>query len=133
MLKTAEQVEADIFTMVKHSALGAAIRGSVYRKGMRPDDATTEDIVVAFVSGTDKQMQRGLVVLNIYIPDITFKGKRVVDKKRADALQLLVIDLIDSNSSDYWIETDGTPSVYHVEEIDQNCLAVRLALNRMAS
>ena len=53
--KTETEIERDFYRLVKASPLAAAISGSLYRKGMRPRNAQTEDIVVTFLSGEESQ------------------------------------------------------------------------------
>ena len=80
MKKTEIQIERDFYQLIKNSRLGAEIRGTVYRSEMRPADATCEDLIVKFLAGTDEQIQRGTVILNLYVPDINFKdGRKVAD------------------------------------------------------
>ncbi len=69
MTKTGQQVENDIYGMVKNSPLAVLIDGDVYKFGMRPKDSEKEDIIVKFVQGYDRQIQSGTVVVNVYIPD----------------------------------------------------------------
>ena len=76
MKKTEIQIERDFYQFIKNSDLGAALRGTVYRSEMRPADATDEDLVVKFLAGTDEQIQRGTVVLNLYVPDIDYTDGR---------------------------------------------------------
>ena len=45
MEKTEKQIEKDVFRIIRDSELKAVIDGVVYRDGMRPKNATTEDIV----------------------------------------------------------------------------------------
>ena len=50
-VKTENQIERDFFSFVKGSNLGKALLGGVYRSGMRPNDAKTEDLVIKFLAG----------------------------------------------------------------------------------
>lgn len=63
MTKTEIDFERDFYTLVKNSKLGSAIRGSVYRSDMRPDNANSEDLVVKFLAGTDEQVQSGTMLI----------------------------------------------------------------------
>ena len=127
MLKTEQEIEEDFYTLIKNSVVGQTIRGKVYRSGMRPDDAKTEDAVVKFFSGVDTQFQRGTVVVHIYVPDIIRKdGSRVRDMIRINTLQQSVRQMLWQYSGEYVISTDGTPKVMYREEIDQHYINVRL-------
>lgn len=67
--KTAEEVESDIYTAVKEYLVGK-IKGYTYRRGARPTNrGDKEDAVVSFLSGLDGQVQTGVVVVNVYVPN----------------------------------------------------------------
>ena len=78
MIKTETQIERDFYSFVKNSDLGKAIRGKVYRPEMRPANATTEDLIVKFLAGLDEQVQTGVVIFNLYVPDIPYTDGRMV-------------------------------------------------------
>ena len=67
--KTEKSIERDFYEFVSKSELAKSVSGEVYRNGMRPPESEQEDIVVKFLSGLDEQIQSGIVVLNIYVPD----------------------------------------------------------------
>lgn len=134
MLKTGTEIEGDFYTLIKESPLGQAIRGRVYRPDMRPAGAKSEDIVVKLLSGRDQQLQTGVVVVNIYIPDIVYKnGRRVRDIARIGEMEALLRQFIDEDHSEYWFDTEQTPTLIHHTEIDQYCLNVRLAFEWVAA
>jgi len=70
MRKTGQQIEDDIFGMVRTSPLASFVNGTTYKFGTRPRGSVKEDIVVKFVTGLDGQIQDGVVVVNIFVPDI---------------------------------------------------------------
>lgn len=134
MKKTEIQIERDFYQFIKNSDLGAALRGTVYRSEMRPADATDEDLVVKFLAGTDEQIQRGTVVLNLYVPDIDYSdGRKVADKKRIGELQELILDFVDTcDDNDYLIELDGTPYSTINTDIEQHLIVTRLKFQRIS-
>lgn len=134
MKKTEIQIERDFYQFIKDSDLGAALRGTVYRSEMRPADATDEDLVVKFLAGTDEQIQRGTVVLNLYVPDIDYTdGRKVADKKRIGELQELILDFVDTcDDNDYLIELDGTPYSAMNTDIEQHLIVTRLKFQRIS-
>lgn len=134
MKKTEIQIERDFYQFIKDSDLGAALRGTVYRSEMRPADATDEDLVVKFLAGTDEQIQRGTVVLNLYVPDIDYTdGRKVADKKRIGELQELILDFVDTyDDNDYLIELDGTPYSTMNTDIEQHLIVTRLKFQRIS-
>lgn len=67
---TAKQVQDDIYQMLRKSTLVSMISGGVYKAGYRPRDSKTEDVTVIFTAGTPGQIERGVVTINIFVPDI---------------------------------------------------------------
>ena len=135
MEKTSEDIEADVYRILRDSALKKAIGGQVLRDGRRKKGATTEDAVVKFLSGIDRQEQSGVVLIHIYVPDKAFSddGELSKDTPRIRELQRVVNNVIandfDSNT-EYVFEKDGTPQSYPVEGIEQHFINVRLKYRR---
>lgn len=131
--KTEQDIERDFYAFVKDSAIGTAIKGKVYRSEMRPSDAKTEDVVVRFLSGLDEQIQTGVVILNVYVPDVKLKdGRSVIAHQRVGELQKAVADFMDSFSdTEYWIDTDVSPITIPVEEIGQHTIYTRIKFKRL--
>lgn len=134
MKKTEIQIERDFYQLIKNSRLGAEIRGTVYRSEMRPADATGEDLIVKFLAGTDEQIQRGTVILNLYVPDINFKdGRKIADKKRIGVLQAMILDFIETcDDTDYLIASDGTPYSTMNPDIEQHLIVARIKYQRIS-
>lgn len=131
-VKTEQQVERDFYTFIKESELGKAIKGAVYRSEMRPNDAETEDLVVKFLAGLDEQIQSGVVILNLYVPDIAYQnGRKVIDHKRIGELQELINSFVNDNqNTEYWMQTDTTPTTMQNQEIEQHFIYARIKFNR---
>lgn len=134
MKKTEIQIERDFYQLIKNSRLGAEIRGTVYRSEMRPADATDEDLIIKFLAGTDEQIQRGTVILNLYVPDINFAdGRKVADKNRIGVLQELILEFIETcDDTDYWITPDGTPYTTMNPDIEQHLIVARVKFQRIS-
>jgi hypothetical protein len=136
MIKTEQQVERDFYTLVKDGVLGKAIKGGIYRADMRPDNAHTEDLVVKFLAGLDEQVQTGVVLVNIYVPDVPYlnTGRKVANLVRIGELQALIQELIrDNSNTEYRILADTSPSTMAVEEIEQHVITARLKFYRLSS
>lgn len=133
-VKTEKQIERDFYTLIKASRLGKGVRGTVYRSEMRPANAKTEDVIVKFLAGLDEQIQTGVVIVNVYVPDVPYgnDGRKVEDKGRVEELEKLILDFVENFSdADYWIETDGTPKSTQIEGIEQHCIYARIKFNRL--
>lgn len=133
MIKTEMQIERDFYSFVKNSELGKAIRGTVYRPEMRPTDATTEDLIVKFLAGLDEQVQTGVVIFNLYVPDIPYTdGRMVPDRKRIGELQELILSFVETaGGTEYWLSTDATPTTMRNEDIEQHFIYARIKFNRI--
>lgn len=133
MIKTETQIERDFYSFVKNSDLGKAIRGKVYRSEMRPTNATTEDLIVKFLAGLDEQVQTGVVIFNLYVPDIPHTdGRMVSDKNRIGELQELILSFVESaGGTEYWLSTDATPITMRNEDIEQHFIYARIKFNRI--
>lgn len=133
-IKTEIEVERDFYSFIKNGSLGNTIKGSVYRHDMRPANAKTEDLIVKFLAGLDEQIQTGVVILNIYVPDAkNTDGRMVRDAARIGVLQAAIRDFVDKNDeTEYWMETDGTPTSMKNEEIGQWCVTARIHFRRIS-
>ena len=133
-VKTEIEVERDFYSFIRNGSLGNAIRGEVYRPDMRPANANTEDLIVKFLAGLDEQIQTGVVILNIYVPDAkNTDGRMVRDAARIGVLQAAIRDFVDKNDdTEYWMETDGTPTSMKNEEIGQWCVTARIHFRRIS-
>lgn len=132
-IKTEIEIERDFLQLLKDSSLASELRGTIYRDEMRPPNAKTEDIVFAFLGGIDEQIQEGIVVVNIYVPDLKRNGGRAVkDDPRIGVLQKEAIKLIDNSthSSEYRLKTDGSMKSSPVEGMEQHVIVLRLKFRR---
>lgn len=131
-IKTEKQIEKDIFRIVKASPINTMIGGTLYRKGMRPRNAKTEDAVVAFLSGLDGQFQTGVVLLNIYVPMTqNASSDKITDISRVETLEAAVKDFFDECSEvNYLFELRETPYSEDLDEIEQTRINVRIHYTR---
>lgn len=135
MIKTAEDIERDLYRLIRASQLGQALRGSVYRSEMRPYAAESEDAVVKLLAGLDEQIQTGVIVVNIYIPDKLSRpdGRKVIDHARAAELLTLVRAFVESSPpTEYRLTTDATPLLMYDDEIEQHFIYARIKYSRLS-
>lgn len=136
MVKTAAQIERDLYRLLSRSALAAELRGGVYRADMRPYGSEREDMVVAFLAGVDAQVQTGIVVLNIYVPRLAdaMSGEMRPDKAREAVLEGLFRDFVDRcPDTEYLFATDGTPTGELDEATGQYSINARLKFQRITA
>ena len=89
MRKTGSQFEEDVYKQILLSNLANSISGKVYRSGMRPNNSLLEDCVITFKTGTNGQIQDGIVVINTFIPDIMVGTTKVKNISRCKAVEVL--------------------------------------------
>jgi len=95
MRKTGSEIESDVYAIILASQLKTVITGSLYKEGMRPIDAKTEDAVVSFMTGLDSQIQTGVVNVNTYVPDIDMgSGSMVKNGSRCRVLEILIDSIV---------------------------------------
>jgi hypothetical protein len=133
--KTEMEIETDVFRIVRDSTLKTAIGGTIYRDGMRPKGAKTEDAVVKFLTGTDGQIQEGYVLVHVYVPDVPSAagdGELVKNIARIKVLQSTINDqLSDIDNNEYLFEIADTPKTYEEENIHQHFINVRIHYKRI--
>lgn len=134
-IKTEQEIERDFFSLIRESELGKAIKGGIYRSDLRPNGSAAEDVIVKFLAGTNGQIQRGVVILNVYVPDVPYlnDGRLVADHARIGELQRIVNDFITGQTStEYRLKPDETPRTEAVEDIGQHFIYTRIHFERIA-
>lgn len=131
MVKTAKQIQGDVYRLLKDSTLYSMISGEVYRSGQRPRDSRMEDAVVIFTSGFPTQIQTGVVTVNIFVPDIApfDNGVLTENSGRTEQLEILAQEWVDSLTagvSNYSFELNETIDTDADEETHQHFVVVKL-------
>lgn len=131
MIKTAKQIQGDVYQLLRDSTLYSMISGDVYRSGMRPRDSKLEDAIVIFTTGLPDQIQTGVVTINIYFPDIDAynNGVLVENALRGSQLELLAAEWVDSlkaGVSNYKFELQQTIYTEAEAAINQHFVVVKL-------
>jgi hypothetical protein len=134
MTKAEATIEKDLFRFIKASNLAKMVSGEVYRRGLRPEGSDKEDIIVKHLSGTEGQIQQGILIVNIYVPDITLSGdtRKVENTARVEAIEKAAIEFVEScETSEYLYELDQSPRSIEVEGISQHAVTVRIHYQRI--
>ena len=127
MKKTGGEIEKDLYTLIKNSAVKTAITGSLYRQGMRPINSLTEDAVVSFLAGIDGDIQEGVLNLNIYVPNIEVSGQKVKNITRCTELEVIVNTFIQSLiAGEYVFELDKMIQTFQEAVIEQHFINCRI-------
>lgn len=102
-MKTASQIQGDIYNLLRaDAALCSMIPGNVYREGYRPRDSRQEDIIVIFTTGEVGEIERGVITINIYVPDIDpySNGVFVQDGKRTAEIEQAAAQWVQNLTAD---------------------------------
>lgn len=131
MTKTGQQIEDDIYGLVKDSPLALLVSGGVYKFGTRPKNSTKEDVIVKFVQGYDSQIQSGTVVINIYIPDFDAfdNGDFVRDITRCGQIEIAAnawVDTLTAGKSNYKFKKAQTIRTEEEPDINQHFVTIRV-------
>lgn len=131
MAKTAKQVEGDVRQMLLDSTLYTMISGEVYRNGLRPRDSQKEDAVVIFSTGIPNQIQTGVVIVNLFVPDIDPYGDGVFveDGQRVERLEALAQEWVDSLTAEVSCYRFALQQTIYTEaetDIRQHVIVIRL-------
>lgn len=135
MKLTAGQIESKVYDLLSDSLLKTTIGGKIYKEDTRPVDSKNEDIVISFLSGRDDQIQSGIVVVNVYVPDIdngVNKGVKIKNVSRCEELEQALNEFSESISihEDFKFKTDRTIQTYKEDSIQQHFVNIRLKYKR---
>lgn len=130
MIKSELQIEQDIYNLLKDE-LKSMIKGNVYKQGMRPIDAQTEDAVIAVSDASADQIQLGHVQINVYVPDIN----DMPDKARMTELSEQhenLCELMNALTTDeYTFYPSRAARPYEVPELRQHFLNFEIEFERI--
>lgn len=130
MIKSELQIEQDIYNLLK-GELKSMISGSVYKNGMRPIDAQTEDAVIAVSDASADQIQLGHVQINVYVPNI----KDMPDKARMTELSEQhenLCELMNALTTDeYTFYPSRAARPYEVPELRQHFVNFEIEFERI--
>lgn len=129
MRKTGGQVEDDFCVLIGSSALDVLVTGQIYKDGMRPLNAKTEDIVVSFFTGLDGEIQEGFVNVNIYVPDVDNSGSGLIkDSARCKVIEAAANDLFLTHTlfGDYHIALASMIKTFKVEDVKQHFINCKI-------
>jgi hypothetical protein len=131
MIKTGQQIEDDIYALLKNSDLAATVSGNVYKFGMRPYNSTSEDIIVKFITALTNEIQTGTVVVNIYVPDIDAydNGSLIRNISRCKTIEQKSNEWVASLTADkteYLFELSQAIYTEEEPELNQHFISIRL-------
>lgn len=129
MIKSELQIEQDLFDLLKDELKGM-ISGSVYKQGMRPVDAQTEDAVISVSDASADQIQLGHAQINVYVTDIDGQP----DKSRLTELSTkheYLCDLLNQLTTDeYHFYPSRAARPYEIPELHQHFVNFEIEFQR---
>lgn len=138
MMLTGQQVITDVIALLRQTDLPDAIGGGIYRQGTRPRDSKAEDLVVIFTTADAEQFQKGVVTLNIYVPDIEapgIDGVNYEDSARCaeiEAAAQSAVESLKAYRSDYLFRLRDAIFTQRDEDIRQSFVVVRLGFKHIS-
>ncbi len=133
--KSILKVEEDIYPVLAEFFKGKA-GGTVYKSGMRPLDAVTEDVVIIVSTADAGQIQSGRIHVNIYTEDVDCgNGNLVEDKGRNTELSQLdepmVEALNDAFFNEYYFKLSQATGTFPEEGTRQHFVSIYLDFKRI--
>ena len=131
MNKTGQEIEDDVYLLLKNSNTETFIKGGIYQHGDRPYESKEEDAVIKFVAGlSDASPQTGIVVINIFTHDNKIKegfySKNTVRCREIEKEAKKWVDTLDTIPTDYAFYLAQTIQTFPEEAIHQHFVSIRL-------
>lgn len=102
-------IKDDIWKVINGSLLAKEVSGKIRKTSVRPNNSTSEDIIISVLANNTKQKQVAYVNVNIYVKDNNCKGQFEERTDRLRKLCQMCFDLFDNvRGKDFRISlTDG--------------------------
>lgn len=124
-MKTDIDIKDEVYAWLKKSALMEAVTGSLCTR-LRPLDSEKEDVVISVIANEFAQTQQATIQVNIYVKDITFKGRNEENTARIRELAKIAYETLKVRNNDYRI-TLSNQRVIDVESIGYHVINNRLS------
>lgn len=130
MIKSELQIEQDIYNLMK-GELKSMITGEVYKNGMRPIDAQTEDAVISVSDASADQIQLGHVQINVYVPDIDGKPDKARLTELSEQHENLCEMMNELTTDEYHFYPSRSARLFEVPEIRQHFVNLEIEFERI--
>lgn len=135
-MKNTLEVMDEMYQVLKVSQLKDEITGLVY-KNQRPDDSKLEDVVINSLPITEGTMQRCIVNINIYIPDLQVqllgKPQQQPDFERLKTLTEFAILALEEYYAAGYSFYISSQSVFREQDINQHYTNIRIEYGSFAN
>lgn len=125
---TPAEIVDEVYLILKASPLMAAVTGGLFKNNERPLSSTKEDIVVSCLGTPNSQLQRSLVNVNIYVPDMQKSAAYYQNHARVTELSKIAWDALKAYNApglSFFIQQQG---VIRAEDIKQNFINNRVEI-----
>lgn len=104
-----------VYSSLVPGALKSAVSGDIYKQ-TRPINSNKEDVVINALPVTNQKIQRGLVNVNIHVPNLEVQtGEKIIDRtlpntSRLKALAAIAIGILKEKwgaNGDYLLEIES--------------------------
>lgn len=134
MIKTEYEFEQDFYDIVKRTEIAHQVNGDVYKSGLRPVDSTKEDVVVKITTVNAEQVQKGVVTITIYVPNIDGlpnSSRPVPNRARIGALQKACRNYRDEvaellNGAYAGLQYETAIKTLELPDRKQSCISIKL-------
>lgn len=124
----ATQVLTMVYQHIQSSPLASAITGRV-EKGARPLNSEEEDICINSLPLTSGQLQKCIVNVNVFVPDIVVDSEEgnetVANYARLEELETLALNVLDNVYNGYWFDVQQAV-IYSDNESKSHYLNIRI-------
>lgn len=134
MRKTGAEIENDVYNAIAASSIKTLISGSIYKAGLRPINSVKEDAIVSFMTGLDGQIQKGVVNVNIYVPNLNSNtGIAVKNTARCTVIEKALAAFVVSNhvGIEYLFELGAMIQTFEAPEIKQHFINCKIKFSRI--
>lgn len=130
-----ETIEKRLFDLVQaYNKSVLKVAGSVYYRGLRPirKNATAykEDIVVAFLTGKNSDIQQGTCLVNVYVPDMQVNSGMFCANKQRCAIIASLLEKFPSyateNDADIYFRQSDMIYTFAEDGINQHSVSLKM-------
>ncbi|HRQ17704.1 MAG TPA: hypothetical protein PL085_11550 [Agriterribacter sp.] len=127
-MKSGIDIVDDMYTLLNVTEVTSVITGKVY-KGTRPDSSDKEDICINALAVTGRQMQTGIINVNIHAQNLKLMIGGMADNTKPNNKRLnQIFHIVEPILKDAMIYSTGTEiqMVNMIEEKDSHYLNIRV-------
>lgn len=130
-MKLESDIRTDLYHYIKANALSEAVKGRLYKEAEeRPDDALTEDIVIAVLTEPNiNDLQEVIVLVRVYVADLYDSKSKLYRKNgvRVAELEKLCLSAFEVFRTDESRCSLQSQKTFKVEAKKEHCIVNRIS------